>query len=252
MSTEALIEALTLPPDTRVDQRVPKKLLLEQGAPTPADKRHIQDGVEEVFWVAVLKPTNIGVPAYRDDTREYIEISVLTAGLRPQAKAGRLTELIHRAIPYPLVLVAEQGGATTLSLAHKRFSEAERGHVIAETLVQTTLLSAEAPSREETAFLASLNLAAQPRRDLFALYEGWCDRVAALDAARFTGSFVLRGAPEQAAQRRIALEEHARVQRAITQLRKQAATERQLNRRVELNLELKRFEATLAELTKTL
>ena len=135
MSTAALIDALALPADTRVDQRVPKKLLLEQGAPTPADKRHIQDGVDEVLWVAVLKPTNIGVPAYRDDVREYLEISVLSANFRPQAKAGRLTELIHRAIPYPVVLVAAQGGATVLSFAHKRFSEAERGQVIAEPIV---------------------------------------------------------------------------------------------------------------------
>ena len=36
------------PADTRVEQRVPKKLLLEQGAPTSADKRRIQDGIEEV------------------------------------------------------------------------------------------------------------------------------------------------------------------------------------------------------------
>lgn len=154
MSTAALIEALVLPADTRVDQRVPKKLLLEQGAPTPADKRLIQDGVEEVFWVAVLKPSNIGVPAYRDKTREYLEISVLTALLRPQAKVWRLTELIHRAIPYPLVLVAAQGGATMMSLAHKRFSEAERGQVIAETLMQTTPLSARAPSRSEAVLRA--------------------------------------------------------------------------------------------------
>ena len=49
-------------PDARVDQRVPKKLLLEHGAPTAADKRQINDGIEELLWVAALKPTTIGVP----------------------------------------------------------------------------------------------------------------------------------------------------------------------------------------------
>ena len=84
---------------------MPKKLLVEQGAPTAADKRQIQDGIEEMIWVAALKPTNIGVPAFRDDVREYLEIAVLTVALRPAAKPTRLIELIHRAIPYPLVLV---------------------------------------------------------------------------------------------------------------------------------------------------
>src|ERR1700722_11889646 len=107
MSFAPLIIALAVPSDAVVEQRVPKKLLLEQGAPTAADKRQIQDGIEEITWVAALKPTNIGVPAYRDTVREYLEVAVLTVALRSTAKPPRLIELIHRAIPYPLVLVTE-------------------------------------------------------------------------------------------------------------------------------------------------
>jgi len=58
---------------------VPKKLLVEQGAPTSADKRVINDGIEELYWIAALKPTIIGVPEFRSDEREYQDISVLTA-----------------------------------------------------------------------------------------------------------------------------------------------------------------------------
>lgn len=88
-----VINALALPPDARVDQRVPKKLLLDQGVPTAADKRQIQDGIEEIHWIAALKPTNIGVPDYRDEVREYLEIAILTVSFRPAAKPTRLIEL---------------------------------------------------------------------------------------------------------------------------------------------------------------
>ena len=44
--TAALINALALPPDARLDRRVPKKLLLEQGAPTAGDKRSLQEGID--------------------------------------------------------------------------------------------------------------------------------------------------------------------------------------------------------------
>jgi hypothetical protein len=37
----------------------------------------------------------------------YLEIAVLTVALRPAAKPTRLIELIHRAIPYPVLLVAQ-------------------------------------------------------------------------------------------------------------------------------------------------
>ena len=64
MNGDALLAALDLPASSRVDQRVPKKLLLENGAPTAADKRLINDGIEELLWLAALKPTTIGVPEY--------------------------------------------------------------------------------------------------------------------------------------------------------------------------------------------
>jgi hypothetical protein len=72
MTPADLIAALDLPAAARVDQRVPKKLLLENGAPTATDKRAIADGVEELIWLAALKPTTIGVAAYRDEAREYL------------------------------------------------------------------------------------------------------------------------------------------------------------------------------------
>jgi len=45
----AIVAALdSSPQGARVDTRVPKKMLVEQGAPTTADKRAIQDGVDEM------------------------------------------------------------------------------------------------------------------------------------------------------------------------------------------------------------
>ena len=250
MSTAALINALALPPDARVDRRVPKKLLLEQGAPTAADKRHLQDGIEEMSWVAALKPNNIGVPVFRDDVREYLEIAVLTAVLRAAAKPTRLTELIHRAIPYPVVLVAAHGGTVSLSLAHKRWSQGETGKVVIEEVRRTAPFQPDAPTAEEASFLASLALSGQPARDLFALYQGWIDRVAALEAAQITGVFAPPDSPDRSTALHDGLEAHARLQRDLTVLRAKAAKEKQLNRRVELNLEIKRLEAELAKVTE--
>ena len=106
MSVMQVINALSLPQDARLDQRVPKKLLLEQDIPTAADKRQIQDGIEEIIWVAALKPTNIGVPAFSDNVREYLDIAVITVKFRTTAKPPLLIELVHRAIPLPVSLVA--------------------------------------------------------------------------------------------------------------------------------------------------
>lgn len=50
MTVQALIDAFRLPAQALVGQRIPKKLLVEQGAPTAADKRLINDAVDELWW----------------------------------------------------------------------------------------------------------------------------------------------------------------------------------------------------------
>lgn len=252
MNLAPVINALAIPPDARVDHRVPKKLLTEQGAPTAADKRRIQDGIEEMVWVAALKPTNIAVPAFRDEVREYLEIVVLTTTLRTAAKPTRLIELIHRAIPYPLVLVAAHGDTVTLSLAHKRWSQGETGKVVIEDVRRTAPFQPDTPTAEETRFLASLAISRLPTRNLFALYQGWLDRVAALEAAQITGTFAPPDSADRASALRDGIDTYARLQRDIVVLRTQAEKEKQLNRRVELNLEIKRLEAKLADTARIL
>ena len=137
MTTDVLLSALDLPPAARVDRRVPKTMLVEHGAPTPADRRQVNEAVEALVWVAALKPGTIGVPAFADEVREYLEIAVLRMTLREAAAGARLTELVHRAVPYPVILCVDHldmasssTSGVTLSAAHKRWSQGESGRTV--------------------------------------------------------------------------------------------------------------------------
>ena len=185
-----IISALALPPETLVGQRVPKKLLAENGAPTGSDKRQINDGIEEILWHAALKPANLGVPTYRDAVREYLEIAILTVSFRPAARPTRLVELIHRAIPYPVLLVATMGEMATVSVAHKRWSQGESGQVVIEELRATAPFLPASPTAKELQFLTRLSVIGLPQVSLYALYQSWLDSVLALEASQITGAFV--------------------------------------------------------------
>ena len=68
MTADQIIDRpVDLPPRRGWISACPRSSWLEQGAPTAADRRHIQDGIEELRWFAALKPSNIGVSEYRDD-----------------------------------------------------------------------------------------------------------------------------------------------------------------------------------------
>ncbi|MDD2857031.1 MAG: DUF4391 domain-containing protein [Desulfuromonadaceae bacterium] len=249
MNVEAIINALGLPDSARVNQRVPKKLLVENGAPTAADKRRINEGIEEIHWLASLKPNTIGVPDFCDDVREYLEIALLTVTLRQDAKAGRLSELIHRAIPYPLFLVLLQGDQTTLSLAHKRRAQNEAGKFVLDGDVVEGTVSGNAPLSAEVnrLFMHAMVLGNQPRANLLLLYQGWIDTLIALQASQLTGTFSQAVTNEAAIARREALQRCKVLETEIAVLRNAAVKEKQIARRVVLNLEIKRLEVALVE-----
>lgn len=245
MTGEEAIAALDLPAAARVDRRVPKTLLLEHGAPTAADRRHISEGIEQIEWVAALKPATIGVAAYRDDVREYLELAVLRILLRATAKVSRLIELVHRAVPYPVLAVTELADRVNLSLAHKRLSQGEAE----KTVLEGELVAVDSPRDGDPtrpAFVAALALGRQPRSSLLVLYQGWIDVLLALEAARLTGRFEIVDVAERRAARWEALRECARLDAEMARLRAAAAKEKQMARQVELNLELKRAETTRA------
>jgi hypothetical protein len=251
VSLARVLDALALPADARVEQRVPKKLLVEQGAPTATDKRQIQDGIDELHWVAALKPTNIGVPAFRNDEREYLEVAVLTVRYRPKAKVARLTELIHRAIPYPLLLVSSfldgEGNAIGVSAAHKRFAQNEAGKFVVDEVLATNPIAEQDMQADNTqAFLATLALSQLPTSDLFALYQGWLDGIVGFAASSITGKFSKPQSPEQTGRMRESIVQHSKILDELSALRTQASKEKQMNRLVELNLKIKRLESQLA------
>ena len=238
------VAALALPADAHVDLRVPKKRLIENGAPTATDKRRIREGVEEIRWLAVLKPTTVGVAAHRAADREYLEIAVLKLALTSQTGGGRVIELVHRTVPYPVLLFVWDGVSVHLTLAHKRWSQSDPGKTVLDGAIIVGTLGTGGARDLPPAFLRAMSLRRQPRATLYALYQGWIDTVQALNVARVTGEFALPGSVAEAARRAAAIDEYRSIEAQIAQLRTRTRKETQIAKRVALNTQLSALRAT--------
>ncbi len=247
MRGDDLINALDLPPAARVDRRIPKRLLLENGAPTATDRRLITESIESLVWVAALKPTTVGIPAFVDDVREYLEIAVIEMTVRSQAKPARLVNLVHRAIPYPVILILQDERQAGLSAVHKRRSLGEAGKVVLDDDSVWVSVDDTADAQWLPAFLGALALSRLPRTSMLSVYESWIDILVALVAARLTGTFSLLAPAPEAGARRAATSDYERTEAEIGRVRKLAARETQVSRQVELNQQLGRLRATLSE-----
>lgn len=258
MTANELLAALALPSSALVQQRIPKKMLAENGAVTSADRKLVRDRIDELTWHAALKPSNVGIPAYEDEFRSYLEVTVLVAKLRTEEPATahhrsaqaptaistsvrRVAELIHRAVPYPTVLLLENGQQLVASAAHVRWAQREAG----KTVLDGDSISVPIkPGPECRAFLEAMALGRQPRFHLKALYQGWFDTLSAWQAVELTGQFRTSESPARAAERRAALRACTELDVRIATARNAAAKEKQIARQVAVNLEIK---ALLAE-----
>lgn len=284
MSIAAVYAALRLPAEVAVDERVPKKILLENVLLPAPDRRLIQDGLEELRFLATLKPNLCGVAAYQApaipadaDDIDLAEIVVLSARLRPVGAAAttRLLELLHRTIPYPILLLAELAGpadssavpgGVIVSLARKRQAQnaadrltllevlhSEPIHLgppsgVTEPVAPYELAIDQPPRSGTAAYLAALALPIVAAPHLRALYQSWLDRTVALAAAGISGRYCAPATPAQAAALREALTTHSRLKQEQATLRSQAGREKQLNRRATLNLRLRQLDTELAAL----
>ena len=245
MEISKVLQALSLPECCLVNQRIPKTILTAQAAAGSSDKRFIRQSIEVINWIAALKPETIGVVAYRDELREYLEIAVLHVSFRQEAKAPRLIELIHRAIPYPVLLIVALEDSVSLSVAHKRWAQNDREKMVLEDgFPQTTEIPDDAPDQ----FFSHLNLSSLPQQNMFSLYSGWIDALTALEAFYISGSFAINGQYLETKKRRKAIFQIRSIEKEITRLKKLAAKETQMSRLVDLNLDIKSLQASLKKL----
>ncbi len=235
MTTFDPLTALALPSGALVDRRVPKKLLIENGTFAAGDQRHIREGVEKSRWVAALKPSTAGIAEYRDAEREYIEIAVLTLRLGPDAKSERLVELVHRAIPYPVLLIAWRQEVPEISLAHKRRSLGGADKTVIDGDIVGARLGDDCPAEPLAAFRRALALERQPHGTLRDLYQGWINTIHTLRATMITGEFRLPTTAAAASAREATLREYRRLSERIKTIRSGAGKTKQMARRAELD-----------------
>ncbi len=271
---QSIYDYMAIPGDCRIGRRVFKKLFHENAKLGATDKKAFREDIDTITWQYTLKPSTIPIQAYEDKHREYLEVAVLQVNLKTQRRTSRIAEIVHRAIPYPLVIVfvfqetgvrskeLEDGmqkklndmqtsnssilnSKFSLSVAHKRFSQAEKGAIVAGDFIITDWIDLSAPTRIQKDFLASLTVSALPHTHFFAFYSALVDRLVALDCARLTGEYRLEPAPATCATRSKRLAACHELETRIAEYKVAIKKETQFNRQVELNTKMKELEKKL-------
>lgn len=240
-----LYKKMAIPDACHLWKRIFKKLFHENAKLGATDKKAFREDIDVITWQYTLKPSTIPIQAYEDDQREYHEVAILQVNLKTLNRTSRIAEIIHRAIPYPLVVVFTYKTMCTMSLAHKRFSQAEKGAIVAENFLITDWIDLLSPTLIQQAFLDSIALSVLPHTHFYAFYSALIDRTVALDCARLTGEYCIESTATKRRLRRDRLTLCHELENQIAGHKAAITKETQFNRKVELNMKLKELEKQL-------
>lgn len=236
---------MAIPEACYLGKRIYKKMFYDNAQFGVADKKAFREDIDIITWQYTLKPSTIPIKAYEDEYREYHEIAIIQVDLKTQNRTSRISETIHRAIPYPLVVVFAYKTMFTLSLAQKRFSQAEKGAVVAEDFIITDWIDLLEPTPLQQSFLSNMNIKDFPYTHFYAFYLAITERLVALDCARLTGVYHLESTENEQWSRRKQLSLCHELERKISEQRIAIRKEAQFNRQVELNSIMKKLEKEL-------
>lgn len=211
------------PPSTAFGKTIPKSRIYLRATLTPRVKNLFVSQLAEIVWAHKLSPETLHLPA----TPSVPEIQVLDLRLKGQALDESVLQAIDRAIPFPLLFRLRSDQGTAYSAAYKRPSDADRSQWVTG-------------SRFTTDFHEEGELPPLPAvLDLGHLY-----------AAIFERLLPLPSRPGEDLPTHLhRCNSHQRLSRQIAQLTAKLHREKQFNRRVELNQQLKPLQRQLADLS---
>ena len=210
---------LDLPKSTEFGKRIPKQKFYENLSVTAQIKRIIREQINLITWQYKIAPTTINI----SEGESVKEIEVIAIRLNQRELDKRMLPLIDKEIPYHLLFLIEYGGEVQAWIRYKE--QAKYSAFKPGTYYHTDWLQHDA-----------LNLRIEGL-DLDKVYENLIRQIA---GERLGGDSddSIKDAINRDEQRR-------KLTKEIAALDKKIKNEKQFNRQVELNSELKQLKKEL-------
>jgi hypothetical protein len=236
MGTEVFLSNFGLPANCAVGSTVFKKFFYDIGL-SAADKKLITNQVEKIIIQYNLTPNNVNIQPYEDEEREYFEVQVLEARLHDAKKHKRIAEIIMRAIPYPMILqlTHEHHMMVVAGMPRKNLADLQK-HTI-EEFVFSPWMNSKNLSQQDYDFLASIQAGKLSFTNFHRFYNDFVDQLHLYKASKLAGKTLQNQDPQEA--KRLHTEVIA-IESELVALRSQLKKETMFNRKVELNMLIKK------------
>ena len=216
---------LGLPKSTEFNKRIPKQKFYDNLTVSPTLKRSFVDQIRIIYWANKIAPSTLNLAEGKNVT----EIEVFHIQLNQETLDENVLKQIDREIPYHILFVLEYDGKYKAVMGYKEAAGSGKASFKVDRYYQTEWL----PETNLPVHLDGLNIDA--------VYENFVRQIA--------GDVLQAATPQESLKESVARDDRRdALQKQINKLQAKIRKEKQLNRQMEMNAELKKLRRELEKL----
>lgn len=216
---------LGLPKSTEFDKRIPKQKFYDNLTVSPTLKRSFVDQIRIIYWANKIAPSTVNLAEGKNVT----EIEVFHIQLNQETLDENVLKQIDQEIPYHILFVLEYDGKYKAVIGYKEAAGNGKASFKVDRYYQTEWL----PETNLPVHLDGLNIDA--------VYENFVRQIA--------GDALQAATPHESLKESVARDDRRdALQKQIAKLQAKIRKEKQLNRQIEMNTELKKLRRKLEDL----
>ncbi|WP_321379090.1 DUF4391 domain-containing protein [Trichococcus shcherbakoviae] len=238
MNSKDWIKSLGIPQNAVIDRNLPKQAFYQNADLSLSEKEMIQKGVERARWLGSIKESNTNILKYEDEDICYEEIEYFYIQVSSLEVASKVGRIIFNSIPYPSFLIFTFENAYQFQMALTKKNSNNASLLIVERTYES-----EWKSNEETHQLTPFHYSNQKTINLKEYYHSLLSTLLSQTI----------GIPEvrkvEMGNDVIKLYEALQsLDFEIEGLVKQVKSEKQLNKRIELQMKLTKLKKNKEQL----
>lgn len=234
METKDIIKWWGFPKATVINRNLPKTQIFPH-IKNVKDKHFLTGSVQSIYMLANFKTDNTNISVYESDEELYQEIWFYYVKTKEQGDSEKIYRLLSALIPYPIVVLTDEPENFTLYTG--RFEKLSTGYLKLLSVYPSPVYKGE----EVESVLKKLVLSELPHQNFKVFYDGLRDELATQLAKSLYG----KGVGEITSDTKDQLDE---LNHQIEVLRNKIKKEKQLNRKIGMQVQLKKLKDLLREL----
>ena len=216
---------LGLPKSTEFNKRIPKQKFYDNLTVSPTLKRIFVDQIRIIYWANKIAPSTLNLAEGKNTP----EIEVFHIQLNQETLYENVLKQIDREIPYHILFVLEYDGKYKAVMGYKEAAGSGKASFKVDRYYQTEWM----PETNLPVHLDGLNIDA--------VYENFVRQIA--------GDVLQAATPQESLKESVARDDRRdALQKQMNKLQAKIRKEKQLNRQMEINAELKKLRRELEEL----